>query len=48
MFDVVGAAEAERLVKNRIKWEDKTRRVSVLRKGESGKQRGTSLAKGPV
>ena len=34
IFDVVGAAEAERLVKNGIKWEGKTRRVLVFRKGE--------------
>ena len=33
IFDMVGAAEAERLVKNGIKWKGKTRRVSVLRKG---------------
>ena len=37
IFDMVGTAEAERLVKSRIKWEGKTRRVSVLRKGESGR-----------
>ena len=37
--DVIGAAEAERLVKNGIKWEGKTRRVLVLRKGEDGRQK---------
>ena len=45
IFDVVGAAEAERLVKNGIKWEGKTRRVSVLKKGEEGWQRATTIKK---
>ena len=36
IFNVVGATEEERLVKSAIKWEGKTRRVSVLRKGEAG------------
>ena len=39
MFDVIEAAEAERLVKNGIKWEGKTKRVSVLRKGELEKKK---------
>ena len=45
MFDVVGVAEAERLGKNGIKWEGKIRRVSVLRKGEEGRQRSPSIKK---
>ena len=39
IFDVVSTEEAERLVKNGIKWEGKTRRVSVLRKGEMMKRK---------
>lgn len=34
IFDVVGADEAERLVKNALKWEGKMRRLLVLRKSE--------------
>ena len=45
IFDVVRAAEAVRLITNGIKWEGKIRRVSVLRKGESGKQMKSCLAK---
>lgn len=45
IFDVIGAAEAERLLKNGIKWEGKTRKVSVWRKGETGKQNTSSLKK---
>ena len=41
-FDVVGAAEAERLVRNVIKSEGKMRRVSVLRKGEKDKAAAVS------
>ena len=33
-FNVIGMAEVEKLVKNRIKMEVKTKSVSVLRKGE--------------
>ena len=39
IFDVIGAAEAERLVKNGIKWEGKTKKVSVLKKGETGRNK---------
>ena len=35
--NIVGSVEAERVVKNRIKWEVKIRRLSVVRKGEQGK-----------
>lgn len=45
IFDVVGATEAERLVKNSIKWEGKIRRVLVLRKGEEGRYRPALLKK---
>lgn len=45
IFDVIEAAEAERLVKNGIKWEGKTRTVSVLRKGEMGKKNMAPLKK---
>lgn len=45
MVDVVVAKEAERLRNNRIKCEGKVRRVSVLRKGESGKQRTSPATK---
>ena len=45
IFDVIGAAEAEGLVKNGIKWEEKTTRVSVWSKGEAGKQKMSSLKK---
>ena len=44
-FDVIGAAEAERLVKNRIKWKGKTRRVSVLRKGKRMEEKINSMKK---
>ena len=37
IFDLIGVAEAERLMKQGIRWEGKARRVSVLRKGETGK-----------
>ena len=37
IFNVIGAAEVERLIKNAIQWEGKPRRVSVQRKEESGK-----------
>ena len=43
IFDVVGAAKAERLVKEGIRWEGKIRRVSVLRKGESRKPKATTI-----
>ena len=36
---MIRVTEAERLVKNSIKWEGKTTRVSVFRKGEKGKQK---------
>ena len=39
IFDVIGVAEAERLVKNGIRWEGKTRRVLLLRKGKAEKQK---------
>lgn len=45
IFDVIEAAEAERLVKNGIKWEGRTRKVSVLRKGELRKQSTVPLMK---
>ena len=34
-FDVVSAGKAERLVKKGIKWEEKTRRMLVLRKNKT-------------
>ena len=37
IFDVIESTEAERLVKKGIRWEEKTRRVSVLRRGEMEK-----------
>lgn len=41
IFDVIGGAEVERLVKNGIKWEGRIRRVSVLREWVSEKKRMT-------
>lgn len=48
IFDIVEAAEAERLVKKEIRWKEKTRRILVLRKGKTWKQKTTSSSKVPV
>lgn len=45
IFNVVGTIEVERLVKDSIKWVEKIRRVSVLRKGESGRQKPATIKK---
>ena len=45
IFDVVEAAEAERLVNNGIKWKGIMRRVSILRKGEAPRQNMTITKK---
>ena len=47
-FDMVGVAEAKRVVKNRIKWGGTTRMVSVLRKGELERQKMVSSPKVPA
>ena len=39
IFDVIGAAEAQKFVKNKVKLEGKMRRVLVLRTVESGNQK---------
>ena len=45
IIDIIGAEEAERLGKNSIKWERKTRRVSVLRQGETMKGKMDTMKK---
>ena len=45
IFDVVSAAEVERLVREVIKWEGKTRRVSVLKKNKTLKRRLSEIKK---
>ena len=46
IFNVIGAAEAERLGKNGIKWKGKIRKILVLNKWDSGKQNATPPKKG--
>lgn len=45
IFNIVEVAEAESLVKNGIKWQGKPITVSVLRKGELGRQKTPFLTK---